>query len=202
MTEYRIAELARVSGVTSRNIRAYRERGLLDPPRRQGRDAFYDDRHLAQLELINQLLAKGFTSAHIATFLDGIRQGQDLSEVLGVQPVAAVDEMTLDAVSAAAQRAVRHGLGRVIDGRVVITDPDIARALSAADDPEQCLQLMTEVLDTTGEVIDDLALRTVAVLRSGSPDGIEDITKRALLNRLQTTFDEHMTALLSEYEAS
>lgn len=104
--------------------------------------------------------------------------------------------MTLDAVSAAAQRAVRHGLGRVIDGRVVITDPDIARALSAADDPEQCLQLMTEVLDTTGEVIDDLAVRTVAVLRSGSPDGIEDITKRALLNRLQITFDQQMTALL------
>lgn len=202
MTEYRITELARVSGVTSRNIRAYRERGLLDPPRRQGRDAFYDDRHLAQLELINQLLAKGFTSVHIAAFIDGIRQGQDLSEVLGVQPVEAADEMTLDAVSTAAQRAVRHGLGRVVDDRVVITDPEIARALSTVEDPEQCLHVMTEVLDTTGEVIDDLAVRTVAVLRSGSPNGVEDITKRALLSRLQTTFDEHMTALLSEYEAS
>lgn len=207
MTEYRIADLARVSGVTSRNIRAYRERGLLDPPRRQGREAYYDDRHLAQLEVINQLLAKGFTSAHITTFIDGIRQGQDLSEVLGVQPVEAAGEVALDGLTTAAKRAVRYGLGRVVDGRVVITDPAIARALAAADDPECWLRVMTEVLDTTGEVIDDLALRTVAVLRSGAVsgsdrDGIEHITKRALLSRLQTTFDEHVTQHLSEYEAS
>lgn len=207
MTEYRIADLARVSGVTSRNIRAYRERGLLDPPRRQGREAYYDDRHLAQLEVINQLLAKGFTSAHIATFIDGIRQGHDLSEVLGVPPVEAAGGVALDALTAAAQRAVRYGLGRVVDGRVVITDPAIARALAAAEDPEYWLTVMTEVLDTTGEVIDDLALRTVAVLRSGAMsgsdrDGIEHITKRALLSRLQTTFDEHVTQQLSEYEAS
>ena len=39
---YRIDDLARVSGVTVRNIRAYQERGLLHPPRRAGRVASFD----------------------------------------------------------------------------------------------------------------------------------------------------------------
>ena len=60
MSEYRLEELAEQSGVSARNIRAYRERGLLDPPRRSGRSALYDESHLAQLDTINQLLRRGF----------------------------------------------------------------------------------------------------------------------------------------------
>jgi MerR HTH family regulatory protein len=56
-------DLGRISGDNSRNIRAYRERGLLDPPRRHGRTAFYDDYHLSQLNTISQLLRKWFNSA-------------------------------------------------------------------------------------------------------------------------------------------
>ena len=75
LAEYRLDDLARISGVSSRNIRAYRERGLLDPPRRQGRSAFYDDYHLSQLKTINHLLRKGFNSAHIAEFFARMREG-------------------------------------------------------------------------------------------------------------------------------
>ena len=85
LAEYRLDDLARISGVSSRNIRAYRERGLLDPPRRQGRSAFYDDYHLSQLHTINQLLRKGFNSAHIAEFFARMREGHDLAAILGVQ---------------------------------------------------------------------------------------------------------------------
>ncbi|PRC58401.1 MerR family transcriptional regulator, partial [Mycobacterium sp. ITM-2017-0098] len=35
--EYRIDELARLAGTTTRNIRVYRDRGLLHPPLRVGR---------------------------------------------------------------------------------------------------------------------------------------------------------------------
>ena len=85
MTEYRLDELAGISGVSARNIRAYRERGLLDPPRRVGRSAFYDDYHLSQLRTINQLLRRGFNSAHIAEFFASMRQGVDLADILGIQ---------------------------------------------------------------------------------------------------------------------
>jgi DNA-binding transcriptional MerR regulator len=84
MAEYRLTELAATSGVTSRNIRAYRERGLIDPPRRVGRSALYDDRHLAQLDAITRLLARGFTFAHIADFLTAVRDGVDIADMLGI----------------------------------------------------------------------------------------------------------------------
>ena len=74
-----------MSGVSARNIRAYRERGLLDPPRRVGRSAYYDDYHLSQLKTINQLLRRGFNSAHIAEFFASMRQGADLADILGIQ---------------------------------------------------------------------------------------------------------------------
>src|ERR1700759_1542885 len=74
-----------MSGVSARNIRAYRERGLLDPPRRVGRSAYYDDYHLSQLKTINQLLRRGFNSAHIAEFFTSMRQGADLADILGIQ---------------------------------------------------------------------------------------------------------------------
>ena len=85
LAEYRLDELARISGVSARNIRAYRERGLLDPPRRVGRSAFYDDYQLSQLRTINQLLRRGFNSAHIAEFFASMRQGADLADILGIQ---------------------------------------------------------------------------------------------------------------------
>ena len=85
LAEYRLDDLARISGVSARNIRAYRERGLLDPPRRVGRSAYYDDYHLSQLKTINQLLRRGFNSAHIAEFFASMRQGADLADILGIQ---------------------------------------------------------------------------------------------------------------------
>ena len=49
MTEYRIEELATVTGTTVRTLQSYRNKGLLPPPRRQGRIALYSDDHVARL---------------------------------------------------------------------------------------------------------------------------------------------------------
>jgi DNA-binding transcriptional MerR regulator len=54
-----IDELAARSGVPSRTIRFYQARGILDRPRRIGRKALYDDRHVERLALIAQLQARG-----------------------------------------------------------------------------------------------------------------------------------------------
>ncbi|MBF6482319.1 MerR family transcriptional regulator, partial [Nocardia cyriacigeorgica] len=46
MGEYRIDELARAAGTTSRNVRLYQEKGLLPAPvRRAGRANIYGDAH-------------------------------------------------------------------------------------------------------------------------------------------------------------
>jgi DNA-binding transcriptional MerR regulator len=87
MAEYRIDELARLAGSTVRNIRAYQDRGLLPPPRLEGRVGMYDDTHLARLRLIGKLLARGYTFAIIKDLLGAWETGKDVAEVLGLEKV-------------------------------------------------------------------------------------------------------------------
>jgi DNA-binding transcriptional MerR regulator len=85
MAEYRIDDLARAAGTTVRNVRLYQERGLLPPPRREGRVGIYTDAHLARLRLIAQLLDRGYTYANIAELVSAWQHGRDLAEVLGLE---------------------------------------------------------------------------------------------------------------------
>lgn len=83
--EYRIEELARLAGTTTRNIRVYRDRGLLHPPLRVGRIALYNDTHLTRLRLITSMLDRGYTIAHVHEMLSAWEQGKDLGDVLGLE---------------------------------------------------------------------------------------------------------------------
>ncbi len=80
-----IDQLARESGVTSRNIRAYQTRGLLPSPRMEGRVGYYDDAHLARLKYIAGLQERGFSLAAIQALLDAWDEGRGLNEVLGFE---------------------------------------------------------------------------------------------------------------------
>jgi DNA-binding transcriptional MerR regulator len=68
---YRVDDLAARCGVTVDTVRFYQNRGLLPRPEREGRIAWYDDDHLARLERIRDLQARGFTLAVIARMLEG-----------------------------------------------------------------------------------------------------------------------------------
>src|SRR6202043_1700078 len=85
MAENRIDDLARAAGTTARNVRAYQERGLLPPPEKRGRVGYYNDSHLARLKLIDSLLSRGFTTAHIQDFITSWETGNDIAEVLGLE---------------------------------------------------------------------------------------------------------------------
>lgn len=87
MAEYRIDDLAHAAGSTVRNIRAYQDRGLLPPPRLEGRVGIYDDTHLARLRLIGKLLGRGYTFAIIKDLLSAWETGKDVGEVLGLEKV-------------------------------------------------------------------------------------------------------------------
>lgn len=84
-----IDELARRSGTTSRNIRAYQERGLLPPPQVVGRVGFYNEGHLARLQHIDQLSDRGFSLAAIRELFNAWEQGYGLEEVLGFEQALA-----------------------------------------------------------------------------------------------------------------
>lgn len=83
----RIDELAEDSGATVRNIRVYQERGLLQPPVRRGRTAYYGPEHKRRLALILRLLDRGYTFATIEELLIAERHGFTLSELLAVENV-------------------------------------------------------------------------------------------------------------------
>ncbi|MCW2777790.1 MAG: hypothetical protein JWN17_1515 [Frankiales bacterium] len=57
--EMTIDELARVTGVTVRNLRAYQSRGLLPPPEVRARTGWYGREHRARIELVKELQAEG-----------------------------------------------------------------------------------------------------------------------------------------------
>ena len=69
--EYRVDDLARLSGMTVRNIREHQSRGLLPPPTVRGRVGYYGPEHLARLEQIKRLQADGFTLESIRRMLGG-----------------------------------------------------------------------------------------------------------------------------------
>ncbi|WP_374363573.1 MerR family transcriptional regulator [Streptomyces sp. NP-1717] len=82
--EYRMKELADAAGITVRTVRFYRERGLIPPPRREGRIAWYDTHHLARLRTIAALLERGHTLNGIADLATAFESGRDVGEVLGL----------------------------------------------------------------------------------------------------------------------
>lgn len=54
-----IGELAERTGMTVRNIRAHQTRGLLPPPVVHGRTGYYNEEHVARIELTRELQADG-----------------------------------------------------------------------------------------------------------------------------------------------
>lgn len=183
MAEYRLDELSRISGVSTRNIRAYRERGLLDPPRRVGRSAYYDDYQLSQLRTINQLLRRGFNSTHIAEFFASMRQGADLADILGIQrallgppvtdpetesapdhrgpaddkPAAQPRTLDIDPHGDTANMLIDYGLAERRQGLVVVVDPTIAEILGRAADQLQYVRALLRFYESSRDAADALA---------------------------------------------
>ncbi|MGJ9411877.1 MerR family transcriptional regulator [Aeromicrobium sp. CF4.19] len=64
-----VEQLASRVGMTVRTVRFYAGRGLIPPPRREGRNGYYGPDHLARLELVKELQAHGFTLSAIEGYL-------------------------------------------------------------------------------------------------------------------------------------
>jgi DNA-binding transcriptional MerR regulator len=130
-TEYRIEELAAAAGTTVRNVRAYRDRGLLPPPRREGRLAFYGPPHLARLRLIAALVERGYNLANVGELLEAWHQGRDLGEMLGLESVIAgawVDERPATVTTAALRLALASTPGVRREGLDALVAEVVAEA--------------------------------------------------------------------------
>jgi DNA-binding transcriptional MerR regulator len=131
--EYRIDDLARLAGTTTRNIRVYRDRGLLHPPLRVGRLALFNDTHLTRLRLITSMLDRGYNIAHVREMITAWEQGKDLGDVLGLETAIAgtwAAEKPQTMAIAEAKRLINdeHAFDRLVDSGLIRIEQDGADA--------------------------------------------------------------------------
>jgi DNA-binding transcriptional MerR regulator len=107
--DYRVEELAKAGDVAVDTVRYYQSRGLLPPPRRQGRIALYGESHLERLRRIRRLLDQGLTLALIGRVLDREAQASD-DELLDALVSEQVGERTLTREELARESGVPEAL--------------------------------------------------------------------------------------------
>src|SRR5512146_3216946 len=223
MGEYRIDDLARLAGTTVRNVRVYQDRGLLAPPRRDGRVGMYADAHLARLRLIGQLLKRGSTFANIGEMLAVWERGGDLGEVLDLESAVGhpwSDEIpgyltagqlreTFGAEDTADNqaRAVALGILEPDGGRYRVPSP---RLLSAGAEMVAAGMTLPAVLDLAERlrVHVDAAARDMATtvaghvvaarLRDGAPQGEDIAEAAAIIRRLRPLAQSVLDAMLAQ----
>lgn len=219
--EYRVDELARDAGTTVRNVRAYQDRGLLPPPRREGRVGWYGDGHLARLRLIADLLERGYTLANIAELIAAWERGQDLGDLLGfetalVGPLADEAPQSFTAgellelfggrvAPGALDEAIAVGLLDVRGERLVAPRPSTLRAaaeLVGAGVPMEAVlalgrRLRADVDDIARAFVELVDLHVIAPLGESLPPG-EVARLGKLIGRLRPLAQSSVSAELGD----
>jgi DNA-binding transcriptional MerR regulator len=81
---YRVEQLAAACEVSVDTVRYYQSRGLLPAPQREGRVAWYDDRHAARIAEVRRLQRQGLTLAAIKRVVEGDLARPDVDLVAAV----------------------------------------------------------------------------------------------------------------------
>jgi DNA-binding transcriptional MerR regulator len=171
---YRVDELARLSGVSVDTVRFYQSRGLIEPPERDGRVAWYSDGHRDRLGHIRDLKDKGFNLSSIRRLLEGDVDSADRALAAAVvapsgstfestDELMSLDELaTTTGVSPALLAAIeREGLlsPRAVDGSPMYSKGDAETVRAGLALLEAGLPL-SELLALARK--HDAAMRTIA----------------------------------------
>jgi DNA-binding transcriptional MerR regulator len=209
---YRVEQLAAACDVSVDTIRYYQSRGLVPPPTRQGRVAWYDDRHAERIREVRALRGKGLTLAAIERVLGDGADPADADLALAVAAArgqSAEDELlTLDefadrsGVPASLIQAVeREGieLGRVEDGetRYTAADIDMVRGALRLLDYGLPLGELLELARDTNEAMVALASRAVELFDHYVRKPIHDTaaSEEAAAAQLVEAFDALLPAV-------
>ncbi len=194
--EFSVDELAARVGLPTRTIREYQTMGLVPPPRKRGRVGVYRTAHLHRLQLIGRLQERGYSLAGIRDLLTSWRDGEELTDVLGLSPdeLVHLDEpgtpATLDQLVRLLPALVPQRLDDLLavglidecgPDRFCVTSPSLLQltidSLAAGYTPRQVLTLLNAVHDAA-----TLVAATAAKLLARPPTGLDD----AQLARLAT----------------
>ena len=147
--EYRIEQLARAAGVAIDTIRFYQGKGLLEPPRRDGRITWYSEAHLERLGRIRELQQRGFTLTVIRRFLEGELEASDEALVEAGVPIGSLMEVGADHAAAVEQTARRA---------VILFDRHVreriqAEGRSPREAERELLRTFEELLEASGTLV-------------------------------------------------
>lgn len=160
-----IGELARRTGMTVRNIRAHQTRGLLPPPEVHGRTGYYNEDHVARIEMTREMQAEGLNLEAIRRVLEtadgSTREVVDFARALRApfeDETPEIIEATELAASWGAEEVdpelIRRGgelgvLRELPDGRIEVISPRLQRAGAALVElgvrPEAALETADEL---------------------------------------------------------
>jgi DNA-binding transcriptional MerR regulator len=179
---YSLAELAALSGMSPRNIRAHQTRRILHPPVRSGRASCYDDSHLRRLTEIRRLQDQGFNLVAIEAVLgDGGAAGDGMGALL--RRVGTHHPRLVDGLH-------RHGvIRRTPDGTLRPAHPQVLRSvldLHRAGVPAPLsLQVLVEALDRMRPAGGDGARATVVSPEPADLPGPADLLTEVFRLTLQ-----------------
>ena len=215
-----IDELASRAAIPSSTLRLYQNKGLLPPPRRDGRVGYYGPGHVARLRLIADLQERGFSLAGIKELIDAWEQGRGLDDLLGLETEATAPLAKREPVRLRMSEMVKRMAGQKLtpkligrglklgllefDGRSVVTDArflDFGTELAAIGIPLEEIMDEWEALRATTATVAD---RFVGVferhvwrsfVEAGMPaDQVGDLT--ATLRRLGPLAEDVTVAAL------
>lgn len=169
--ELTVDALATRAQLPTRTIREYQTLGLLPGPERRGRVGIYRTSHLQRLGLIGRMQARGYSLAGIRDLLASWHDGQELTDVLGLDPdeLVHIDEPGRPAtLEQLAQLLPQLVPGRLADllavglvdacgpDRYCIPSPSLLQltvdALAAGYPPDDVLAVLTAVHEAAGIV--------------------------------------------------
>ena len=176
--ELRVEQLSVQSDVSVDTIRYYQSKSLLDPPRREGRIAWYDARHLERLGRIRSLQKRGFTLATIARLVTGELDAAAGRPVDSTGGLHLAGSLGLDGLAGLARRGSLHPL-------VPLPTPDIGAA-----------RLRSGI---TFAVAGDPAARAMAGALGGDVGEVGD-GDRAAYHAAAVIAANHLVALLGQVE--
>jgi DNA-binding transcriptional MerR regulator len=141
VVRYRVEQLAAACDVSVDTVRYYQTLGLLPPPAREGRVAWYGAEHVERIRDIRSLQRKGLTLAAIRRVVQGelgpadadlaaavaAARGTDEGELLSLEEFADRSGVPASLIQAVEREGIR--LGRSVQGeeRYTVTDIDLVR---------------------------------------------------------------------------
>lgn len=184
-----IDELAAASDMTARNIRAHQSRGLLPPPRIEGRTGYYGPLHLRRLGQIRRLQEEGLNLAAIARLLRDGRLSAAAAEPFVEEegeladPEALIERLRIDPDDPAIDRAITGRIISIEGDRVRVESPRLLAVAEQLADMGVPLAAQLDVVEAVQEasarvaeafmgLADDHLVTRLAIETRADPDQV------------------------------